>query len=378
MTRRGNNEGSITQRKDGRWEGKVSLGYRSDGTRIRRSVYGKTKTAVRGELSRLIREHAAGMPVDVKRQTVAQFLETWLEDVAKKSVRPRTFNSYAMLVHRHIVPAIGRHQLEKLSPQHVQKMLNDKVADGLSPRTVQYIRAVLRRALGQALKWGQVSRNVATLVDPPKSEHHDITFMTPEQARMFLNTVRGDRLEALYSVALALGLRQSEALGLQWDNIDFANRTLSVRQSLQRINRQLVLTSLKTARSRRVIPLPNNVLNALKEHRDRQSFERKTKGAAWTNDLNLVFTTPDGGPLDARAVVTQFKRYLSAAGLPNMRWHDMRHSCASLMLAKGIDARTIMETLGHSQISTTMNTYSHVIPDLQRQAADRMDELFGT
>lgn len=377
-TRRGNNEGSITQRKDGRWEGKVSLGYRPDGTRIRKSVYGKTKTDVRTEMNRLIREHAAGMNVDVRKQTVGQFLDTWLQDVAKGSVRPRTYNSYAQLVRDHLKPSIGRHPLTKLTPQHVQAMMNDKLASGLSPRTVQYMRAVLRRALGQALKWGLVARNVATLVDPPKSEHHDYVFMSPEQARAFLNAVKGDRLEALYSVALTLGLRQSEALGLQWDDIDFVNRTVSVRRSLQRINRELVLTDVKTKRSRRVIPLPNNVAVSLKEHRDRQAFERKALGAAWANVHDLVFTTSDGRPLDARGIVTQFKRHLNAAGLPDMRWHDMRHSCASLMLAKGVDARTIMETLGHSQISTTMNTYSHVIPDLQRQAADRMDELFGT
>ena len=377
-TRRGNNEGSITQRKDGRWEGKVSLGYRPDGTRVRKSVYGKTKTDVRNLMKALDREHAAGIPVDLKRQTVAQYMNTWLQDVAKGSVRPRTYNSYAQLTRDHLNPSLGRHQLSKLTPQHVQAMMNDKLASGLSPRTVQYMRAILRRALGQALKWGLVSRNVATLVDPPKPEHHDIQFLTPEQAKVFFQAVKGDRLEALYSVALTLGLRQSEALGLKWDDIDFMNRTLSIRRSLQRINRELVLTDVKTKRSRRVIPLPNSVATSLKEHRDRQSFERKAMAMAWVNVADLVFTTPGGRPLDARGIVTQFKRHLVTVGLPDMRWHDMRHSCASLMLAKGIDARTIMETLGHSQISTTMNTYSHVIPDLQRQAADRMDELFGT
>lgn len=259
-TRRGNNEGSITQRKDGRWEGKVSLGFRPDGTRIRKSVYGKTKTDVRNQMNALIREHAAGTPVDFKRQTLAQFLDAWLEDVVKGSVRPRTYYSYAQLVRDHLNPSIGRHQLAKLTPQHVQTMMNDKLASGLSPRTVQYMRSVLRRALGQALKWRLVSRNVATLVDPPKSEHHDIAFLSPVHARTFLRAVKGDRLEALYGISLTLGLRQGEALGLCWSDIDFEKETLSVRRSLQRVNRELVLTELKTRGSRRDIPLPTSLV----------------------------------------------------------------------------------------------------------------------
>lgn len=375
-TRRGNNEGSITQRKDGRWEGKVSLGFRPDGTRIRKSVYGKTKTDVRNQMNALIREHAAGTPVDFKRQTLAQFLDAWLEDVVKGSVRPRTYYSYAQLVRDHLNPSIGRHQLAKLTPQHVQTMMNDKLASGLSPRTVHYMRSVLRRALGQALKWRLVSRNVATLVDPPKSEHHDIAFLSPVHARTFLRAVKGDRLEALYGISLTLGLRQGEALGLCWSDIDFEKETLSVRRSLQRVNRELVLTELKTRGSRRDIPLPTSLVQSLREHRTRQ-LEDRLAASEWGNSWDLVFTKADGNPFNAWDVVAQFKRHLKTAGLPDMRWHDLRHSCASLMLASNVHARTIMETLGHSQISTTMNVYSHVVPDLQRQAADLMNELFG-
>jgi integrase len=376
-TRRGNNEGSIVKRADGRWEAKVSLGFRPDGTRIRKSVYGKTKTDVRNQMNAMIRDHAAGMPVDFKRQTVAQFLNAWLQDVVKGSVRPRTFNSYAQLTRDHLNPSLGHHQLSKLTTQHVQAMMNDKLASGLSPRTVQYMRSVLRRALGQVLRWGLVSRNVATLVDPPKLEHHEISFLSPTQAKTFLQAVKGDSLEALYGVSLTLGLRQGEALGLCWDDIHFETRTLAVRRSLQRIDRVLVLTDLKTKGSRRDIPIPTSVVQMLKEHRTRQ-LEERFAAAKWGNDWNLVFTRPDGTPFNQWNIVAQFKRHLKAAGLPDMRWHDLRHSCASIVLAGNIHTRTIMETLGHSQISTTMNTYSHVIPDLQRQAADRIDELFGT
>jgi len=378
--RRGHDEGSITKRADGSWEAKISLGYRSgkDGKvrRVRKSFYGKTRREVADKLNLALRDHQQGLPVAVERQTVATFLDRWLEEVVRPTVRPRTHHSYAQLVRVHIAPAIGRHQLTTLAPQHVQTMMNDKLAAGLSPRTVQYLRAVLRRALGQALKWGLVARNVATLVDPPRSVRHEIAFLTPAQARTFLDVVRGDRQEALYRVALSLGLRQGEALGLRWQDVDLDDRTLRVRVALQRIGGKLVLTEPKTRQSRRSIPMPGSVVAALREHRDRQTFERATAGDRW-QDWGLVFPTPTGTPVDARNAVRHFKAALVRAGLPPMRWHDLRHSCASLQLAQGIAPRVVMETLGHSQIGITMNTYSHVIPEMQRQAADLMDDLLS-
>lgn len=215
-SKRGQGEGSITQRADGLWEAKISLGYAAgaDGKtrRVRKSFYGRTRKEVADKLAKALRDHQEGLPVAVERQTVGQFLDRWLADVAKPSIRPKTYRSYSLIVRLHLAPALGRHQLAKLSPQHVQTMMNDKLAAGLSPRTVHHIRAVLRQALGQALKWGLVARNVATLVEPPKTQRHDIAFLSPDQARRFLDAVRGDRLEALYSVALALGLRDRKSV----------------------------------------------------------------------------------------------------------------------------------------------------------------------
>ena len=387
---RGNGEGSIVQRKDGLWEAKVSVGYRTDAEgnakRVRKSVYGKTRREVADKLKTELTNQQQGLPVAIRRQTVAQFLKVWLEETAKPNVRPRTYDSYAMIVNRHLIPTLGHHKLTDLEPQHVQKMMNQKIRkaiegeekpDGLSPRSVQYLRAVLRRALNQALREGGIHRNVATLVDPPKSTEHEITVLSREQAAHFLRSVQGDRLEALYSVALTMGLRQGEALALRWSDIDFEGRTLSVAKSLQRIGGELVLTEPKTRKSRRRLAIPDPMVRSLRDHKRRQTEERLA-APSWTDwqGEGLVFTTPRGTPVDVANLTKRFKAHLEGAGLPVMRWHDLRHSCATLMLARNIGPRTIMETLGHSQISLTMNTYAHVMPETMRDAADSMGDLF--
>ncbi|MDP9354013.1 MAG: site-specific integrase [Chloroflexota bacterium] len=370
----GQNEGTCYQRKDGRWEAAMTIAT-VDGKSKRKSFYGRTKADAMRQMRAAQREHEAGLPVPTGRQTVAQFLDRWLAEVVQPTVRPKTHHSYAQLVRLHVKPALGHYQLAKLEPQHVQSFMNEKLAVGLSPRTVQYLRAVLRRALGQALKWGLVARNVATLVDPPRSVRHEIKPLTPVQAQTFLTAARGDRLEALYSVALALGLRQGEALGLRWSDVDLDAGTLVVRVALQRVGGKPQLVEPKTSRSRRTIPMPPTIVAALRAHKVRQLEERLLAGRRWDDSWGLVFASTIGTPLDARNVIRQFHRMLQVARLAPMRFHDLRHTCASLLLAQGVGPRTIMEVLGHSQISLTMDTYSHVMPEMRREAADLMERL---
>ncbi len=281
----------------------------------------------------------------------------------------------------YLTPALGRHQLAKLQPEHVQTLMNQmleaggKDGQGLSPRTVQRARAVLRRALNQALKWGMVPRNVATLVDPPRSRTPRFTTLRPEQGRVLLDAARGDRFEALYRVALSLGLRQGEALGLRWEDVELQAGTLRVAVALQRFDGKLQLVEPKTDRSRRVLSVPTALVSALKAHRARQLQERLLAGDRW-RDSGLVFTSRIGTPLEPRNVTRAYKALLTRAGLPDIRFHDLRHSCASLLVAQGLHPRVVMETLGHSQISLTMNTYAHVLADVQREAAVTMDRLF--
>jgi integrase len=318
-------------------------------------------------------DHAQGLPVAAGRQTVAQFLQDWLDNTVKPSVRPATYVSYEHHIRNHITPEIGKLPLHKLEPRHVQAMLNRKRAAGCSARSVAYLRAILRAALNRARKWNLVARNAAELVEPPRVERFRIKPLSPEQARALLEAVKGHRLQALYAVALASGLRVGEILGLRWQEVDLEHGQMAVAQALQRQKgRGLVLTQTKTDRSRRTIALPAPLITALKAHRVRQLEERLATGPRW-QDAGLVFTSNVGTGLEPRNLHRSFKIMLHKAGLPDsIRFHDLRHSAASLMLAQGVPLRVVMEILGHSSISLTANTYAHVMPSLLQDAAEKM------
>lgn len=233
---------------------------------------------------------------------------------------------------------------------------------------------MLRDALNCALRWGFIQRNAATLVDPPRISRTEVRPLTREQTRQFLDAVAGDRFESLYLVAIATGLRQGELLGLQWNDVDLNGGTVRVRHSLQRVTGTLTLVEPKTERSRRTVKLPAIALSALHAQRRRQAEARLLAGSRW-RDSGFVFATTIGTPLDATNVTHAFRRALLKAGLPRQRFHDLRHTAASLLLLQGVHPRVVMDVLGHSQISLTMNTYAHVMPALQHEAADRMDSV---
>jgi integrase len=353
----------------------VDLGF-VNGKRRRKVIYGETRKQVADKLKALHRDEAAGVNLTSEQQTVKAFLENWLEQRVKRHNRPRTYRSYTDITRLHLIPHIGRHQLAKLTPEQVQTMLNTLAEQGLTARTVSNVRAVLRKALNQAMRWGYVVRNVATLVDAPRTTTFTIQPLDQEQAQRLLDAVAGHRLEALYRVALSLGLRRGEVCGLRWEDIDFEQHTLRVTGSLQRQNRKLERSAPKTAASLRTIALPPVLLRVMRQHAERQARERAERGDGW-QDCGLVFVAEHGTPLEPRNLVRHFKTMLKKAGLPEtIRFHDLRHSCATLLIAQGVHPRVIMEILGHSQISTTMNTYAHVLPATQREATAKIDALF--
>ena len=374
MARRGRGEGGITKRGDGRWMGQADLGWQ-DGKRRRKSLYGRTKGEVQSKLRETLHRKAHGMPPVPEQETVGTFLRRWLE-IKKEGVRQRTWTRYEQIVRAHLLPNLDRIRLAKLTPQDVAECLRRVKVSG-SAYMARGARDVLRTALNQALRWELVSRNVAVLTDPPRHRTREITPLTPRQAGTLLAAVTGHRLEALITVALGLGLRQGEALGLRWEeDVDLEAGQLSVRQTLVRAGREPRFEEPKTDRSRRTITMPGVVAAALRRHRTRQLEEQLAAGPEWRQS-GLVFTTPIGTPIDRGRLHGTFKAILRSAGLPDIRYHDLRHTAATLLLVQGVDMRTIMATLGHSRISQTMDLYAHMMPTLRGHAAEQMDAILA-
>lgn len=315
-------------------------------------------------------------PVD-QRQTVKQYLTRWLQETVKPNVRPSTYARSEQAVRLHLIPTLGRIRLAQLAPADVQALMREKLAHGLSNRSVQICHAVLRAALNDALRMGEVQRNVATLARPPRTVQRQVQPFSPDEARTFLRAVEGDRLEALFVLAVASGLRQGELLGLCWQDVDLEEGMLSVHYNLQRVDGEYRLVEPKTRQSRRTIALPEIAVAALRAHRVRQAEEKLAVGPTWTN-LDLVFTSERGQPLNGSVVYARFKTIIKAARLRDQRFHDLRHCCATLLLVQGVHPRLVMETLGHSEIGVTMNTYSHVLSELRRETAVQMDAVLSS
>ncbi len=401
MSKRGQGEGSIYQDSEGRWRASLSHGWKLNengkAVPMRKLFSGATRDEVAKKLTKSLRDLQQGIPPAPERQTLGEFLTHWLEHTAKANVRPSTFQSYTWLIEKHLVPGLGRIPLAKLSPQQVQKFLNEQLQSGrlperprrkkrpegapppppgLTPRTVQHAHATLRAALEQALRWGLVARNVAKLVDSPRVRRPEVQPFTPEEAKQFLSSITEDRLEALYTAATAVGLRLGEALGLQWDDIDFGAGTLTVRRALQRVNGKLREVETKTQKSRRTLNLPQVAISALLRHRAKQEQERQFAGERW-RETAYLFTTTVGTALDGSTVTHRFQAALKRAGLRRMRFHDLRHSAASLLLAQGVHPKVVQEIGGWSNIQIVLNTYSHLIPALKSEAAAKMDEILA-
>ena len=378
MARRGHGEGSIYQRSDGRWAASISL----EGGK-RKTFYGKTRKAVQEQLKTALHQQQQGILATGPQQKVEQFLQHWLENVHKQSIRSRTYERYEEIVRLHLVPGIGHHQLQKLSPQHLQSFYTQKLEEGLSTTTVISFHNVLHKALETAVRWNLISRNVCDLVSPPRRKRFEIQPLSVEQVQQLLATTRDHRLEALFLLALATGMRRGELLGLKWQDINFQAEMLQIRRILTRVPTKVkkpqgstyVEAEPKTEKGRRSILLPQFVLEALKQHRARQSEARLKAGVEW-QEHDYVFCTSVGTHLHpTRDVLNQLKVLLAKAGLPDIRFHDLRHSSATMLLSMGVHPKIVQEILGHSQISMTMDTYSHVLPTMQKEAMSKLNEL---
>lgn len=379
MGKRGNGEGSIYQRvSDGKWVGSITLENRK-----RKVIYGKTRKEVQEKLKAALHAQQQGTLITARQQTLKQYIEDWLENTHRQNIRPRSYERYEEIVRLHIVPAIGNIPLQKLTPQRLQKLYSDKLKEGCSAVTVIAIHNLLHKALDNAVRWELVAQNVCKKVSPPRRVRPEMKSLTPDQVQKLLEAARGHPQEALFILALSTGMRRGELLGLKWQDINFTEGTLQVRRVLSRvptkmveqIGQRYIEAEPKTPKSRRSIALAAVGLDALKLHRERQLKMREKAAEAW-EDHDYVFCTPTGKYLTpGHNALVQLKMLLEKAGLPDIRFHDLRHSAASMLLSMGTHPKVVQELLGHSQISMTMDIYSHVLPSMQREAMSKLDAV---
>jgi integrase len=375
--RRSQGEGAVFQRaSDGRWVGRVDVGY-LNGKRKRVTVYGKTEREVLAKLREVNKAKDRGQDFTARTRTVAEWLTEWLDEIkATDGTRPQTIRWYRWLVKDHIVPTLGPIRLDRLTPANVRHLLAVLIKGGAGTVTVRQAHGLLRNALGDAERLDLLPRNVARSVRPPGANRQRRRALTPAEARQLLDAAAGERLYAFLVLAITTGLRRCEVLALRWSDVDFESGTLRVERTLLRLDGRLVFAPPKSERSTRTVPVPPLALAELREHEARQNAERDAAGTRWWN-LDLVFPSSVGTAMEPTNVNRWFRDLRERAGLSWVRIHDLRHACATFMLNTGADLRTIMETLGHSQIGITADLYAHVLPPRQRTASDAAEaELF--
>ena len=374
MAKRGNGEGSIYHRKsDGKWVGGISL---ENGKR--KVFYGKTRKEVQEKMKIALSEQQKGTLITAPQQTLKKYLEDWLENVSKPHIRISTYVKYKKLINTHILPALGDIPLQKLTPQRVQKLYADKLKQKLSPKMVSCIHGVLHVALENAVKWNLIARNVCDVVSPPRVPKTEKQVLTKRQAHVLLEHVKKHRLEAILVLAVTTGLRRGEMLALRWRDVDFEDGSVQVRRTVDYIPHYgYVENEAKTTRGQRKVMLPSFVMNTLQVHRLQQQEMRNKVGSDWV-EKDLVFCGLNGDYFNPNYLLRMFKKVLIDAGLPHMRIHDLRHSAATILLIMGVHPKVVQEILGHSTISMTMDTYSHVLPTMQKEATDGWEKEFNS
>src|ERR671921_512589 len=372
--RRANNGGSIYRRKDGYWVGQY--GVETATGRKTRYIYGKRREDVREKLTKAIADRDGGLVYDAGNITVGEYLDRWLNDSVRDTVRQRTWERYEQFVRVHLTPALGKIKIVKLTPTHVRGLYRDKLDSGVAPRPVLHTHRAFRKALKQAAADGLIPRNPADPVMPPQPRREEIRPLNCEQVRALFEAANGDRLEALYIVAVTAGLRRGELQGLKWDDLDLEAGTLQVRRTLSEPKGGYIFEAPKSGKGRN-IRLTQRATVALREHRKRQLEERMERGMLW-QEHGLVFPSSVGTPISGGNLNRAFKGMLQRAGLSkSTRFHDLRHTCATLLLKQGVNPKFVQELLGHADIALTLNVYSHVLPDMGDAAAGAMDAALG-
>jgi integrase len=371
--------GQIIKRGAKTWVVRIFQGRDENGKRhyVNKTIHGPKKNAEK-YLTAKLRDKDLGINIEPASESLGKYLDKWLETSVKPRVRSRTYDDYVSLMVRYVREPLGAIKLADVRPIDIQKVYQSMQERGLGSRVVRYTHAVLSSALKQAVKWDMLHRNPASAVDLPRMVRKEMKAMSPAEASRFLEAVRGTRQYALFNFALTTGMRPQEYLGLKWSDVDLERGSATVRRAIvwkREKGGGWAFAEPKTSRSRRTIPLPVSTVKALLEHKQQQGIERLRLGSDW-QDHGLVFPTSIGTPYTLSSLTNKwFKPALVKAELAGFNLYSLRHTHATLLLANGENAKVASERLGHSTVVLTLDTYSHVLPDMQQQAAERIEKL---
>ncbi len=371
-------QGHIRRRGKESWEVIISLGrdpLTGKRKQLSRSVRG-TKRDAEALRVRLLSQRDTGIDAPPGKTTVGEFLKMWLQTYAAPNTAPKTYARYEQLMRVHVAPVLGNIPLSKLRPLHIQTVYQRVREKGLSARTALHCHRVLKQALGHALKWQLLARNPAEAVDPPRPERHEMPSFNSDEVRRLLATANQTPQGTLVYVAVMTGLRMGELLGLRWRDVDLGAGRISVRQTCQWLpKRGFIFRQPKTYRSARPVSVASRVVERLRQQRIKKAEERLAAGPAYENN-DLVFADAVGHPIHPNTLRDAWARITAQAGL-RLRFHDLRHIHASLLLQQGVHPKVVSERLGHSTVAVTLDIYSHVVPSLQVQAASQLEELLA-
>jgi integrase len=371
--------GQVIKKGDRKWLVRVFLGRDGSGKRryFNKLIHGNKKDAS-DYLSRTLTEISQGTFVAPSKTTLDEYLNEWLRNSAKQKLTDRTYTHQVFCLNRYVRPKLGAKKLSSLQPLDLQELYTEMREQGLGPRTIQIVHNILNRAFNQAVKWRVMASNPAPLADKPKQERREMQALAPEQAARFLKEARGDRYFLYFSLALDTGARPSELLALQWKDIDFEQARVTIQRSLEYpdYSNEFRFVEPKTSRSRRGISISQINLAHLREHRRQQAEVRLKAGSDW-QPFDLVFSTREGKPLQARNILRRHLRPIlkKAEITETLNLYSLRHSCATLLLSAGVNPKIVSERLGHASIVMTLDTYSHVLPDMQQTAAEKLEKM---
>lgn len=369
-SRRGRGEGSIQKRPNGKWRATISLGVGADGKRMRKDIYGKTKSEVQKKLRQLQSAKDAGKLPTSSKTTVAEYLEFWIDHITK--VQESTKTRYRQFVNLHITPVVGKTRLQQLTPLHVDSIIRTAEKSGLGKTTQRSLFGVLRKSLNDAAKRDLIGGNPCLKCDVPQSPQRRHNIWTAEETQRFLSHTKDHRLFALFALAAYTGMRQGESLALRWSDIDWERNRITISRSLTDVNGlPTVGEQAKTEAGVRTLPLPSCVMEALDKHRARMMMDNHpTSGDA------LVFVSHRGTIIRRRGLLRDtFQPQCKASGVPVITWHQMRHSAATMLLENGVPLANVSKQLGHANSVVTAMVYSHVTEAGMNRVAEAMSSL---